>query len=68
MRASGTPVASELAGPMLARLTQNARERYARPRLVVEAELRERDRSTFADDEPEIRALARTFSLSTNAA
>ena len=50
------------------RLIAAARARYARPRAVVEAELRARDESLIEDVEPEIRTLAPPVTILAHAA
>ena len=57
MRAHAPAVERPDADAIERRLLQAARDRYARPRHVVEAELRTRERTLEANDEPEIRSL-----------
>ena len=50
------------------RLLATARSRYARPRAIVEAELRARDEALIEDVEPEIRTLAPPATILAHAA
>ncbi len=58
MRASPPAERANDSPAVLSRLVRTARERYARPRAAVEAELHQRNLQMLADDEPEIRSLA----------
>jgi hypothetical protein len=49
-------------------LIAEARQRYARPRAIVEAELRARDRPALDHEEPEVRSLASPAAFPANAA